>query len=57
MYFDIIKRVKWQSFIDTQKKVSGENKPKDITVQRDTLGLLAAKTTKKNRALDIDKAI
>eukprot|EP00794_Sanderia_malayensis_P020780 gene20780-biopygen14596 len=37
--------------------MSGKSKSKEITVQRDILGLLAAKSTEKNAAIDIDKAL
>lgn len=59
LYFSPIKRVEWKSFTDVSKKlkVSTKGKSKEITVQRDILGILAAKSQQQNAAINIDKAL
>ena len=46
LFFDPIKRSPWKSFSDTERKtkVTKKTESKDIKVQRDILGLLAAKS-------------
>ena len=58
-FFSPIKRVQWKSFTDASKKlkVSAKGKSREITVQRDILGLLAAKFQQQNAAINIDKAL
>ena len=58
-FFSPIKRVQWKSFTDASKKlkVSAKGKSREITVQRDILGLLAAKSQQQNAAINIDKAL
>ena len=51
-YFSPIKRVEWKSFTDVSKlKISAKGKSKEITVQRDILGILAAKSQQHNAAI------
>ena len=59
LYFSPIKRVEWKSFIDVSKKlkISAKGKSKEITVQRDILGILAAKSQQHNATINIDKAL
>ncbi|XP_046854152.1 uncharacterized protein LOC124447292 [Xenia sp. Carnegie-2017] len=59
LYFSPIKRVEWKSFTDVSKKlkVSTKGKSKEITVQRDILGILAAMSQQQNAAINIDKAL
>ena len=56
--FDPIKRAAWKSFGDTgrEMKVTSKDKSKDIMVQRDILGLLAAKSQQRNATVNIDAA-
>ena len=58
-FFSPIKRVQWKNFTDASKKlkVSAKGKSREITVQRDILGLLAAKSQQQNAAVNIDKAL
>jgi hypothetical protein len=58
-FFSPIKRVQWKSFTDASKKqkVSAKGKSREITVQRDILGLLAAKSQQQNAPINIDKAL
>ena len=59
LYFSPIKPVEWKSFTDVRKelKISAKGKSKEITVQRDILGILAAKSQQHNAAINIDKAL
>ena len=59
LYFSPIKRVEWKSFTDVIKKlkISAKGKSKEITVQWDILGILAAKSQQHNAAINIDKAL
>ena len=59
MLFDPIKRAPWQGFNNAKKtaKVRAKGKTRDVSVQRDILGLLMAKASKENAAIDIDKAL
>ena len=59
LYFSPIKRVEWKSFTDVSKKlkISAKGKSKEITVQRDILVILAAKSQQHNAAINIDKAL
>ena len=54
-----IKQVQCKSFTDASKKlkVSAKGKSREITVQRDILGLLAAKSQQQNAAINIDKGL
>jgi len=59
-FFNPISRVPWRSFQDNLKKTtvkSAAGKTKDVTVQRDILGLLAGKSCKENMSVDLDKAL
>ena len=58
-FFSPIKQVQWKSFTDASKKlkVSAKGKSREITVQRDILGLVAAKSQQQNAAINIDKAL
>ena len=57
--FDPIKRAAWKSFADTGRKmkVTSKDKLKEIMVQRDILGLLAAKSQKRKVTVNIDAAL
>ena len=46
LYFSPIKRVEWKNFTDVRKKlkVTTKGKFKEMTVKRDILGILAAKS-------------
>ena len=59
MYFSPIKRVQWKGFTSVGKKVriSAGGKSKEVTAQRDILGLLAAKSQQHDAAINIDKAL
>ena len=59
LVLDPIKRTEWKSFSDLNKKVkvTAKDKSKDIVVQRDILGLLAAKSHQQNPAINIDQAL
>ena len=50
---------KWHGFNDSSKKVKGkiDGKIRDISIQKDILGLLAAKSDKTKSAIDIKKAL
>ena len=59
MYFSPISRVQWKGFTSVGKKVriSTGGKSKEVTAQRDILGLLAAKSQQHDAATNIDKAL
>lgn len=59
IFFDPIKRAPWKSFTDTKKKskVNTKRQTKDVAVQRDILGLLAASSQKNNESVNIDEAL
>ena len=59
LFFDPIKRALWKSFADTgrRKKISANGKAKEIIVQRNVLGLLAAKSLQQKAPVDIDAAL
>ena len=58
-FFDPIKRVEWKGFATVEKKtkVTSKGKSRDVTVQRDILGLLIATSFKEQSLIDIDKAL
>ncbi|KAK6175905.1 hypothetical protein SNE40_014281 [Patella caerulea] len=59
-FFDPIARVPWKSFQDgvTKSKVkSGNGKVKDIALQRDILGILAAKSAELEKPIDFQTAL
>ena len=59
LFFSPIKRVKWKGFTNASKnvKVTTGGRSKEITAQRDILGLLAAKSQQCDAAINIDKAL
>ena len=59
LFFDQVKRIEWKGFLSLNKKVkvSSKGKSKDVAVQRDILGLLAAKSHQQNAAINIDCAL
>ena len=59
LFFDPIKRSSWKSFTDTERKtkVTTKTETKDIKVQRDILGLLAAKSQEQKASVNIDEAL
>ena len=59
LFFDQVKRIEWKGFLSLNKKVkvSSKAKSKDVAVQRDILGLLAAKSHQQNAAINIDRAL
>lgn len=58
-FFDPVKRVPWRGFsgVARSTKVSAKGKSKEVTVQRDILGLLMAISHKENSPIDFDKAL
>jgi hypothetical protein len=58
-FFDPVKRVPWKGFsgVARSTKVSAKDKSKEVTVQRDILGLLMAISHRENSPIDIDKAL
>lgn len=59
-YFDPISRVPWKSFRDgaAKSKVRSKNgKVKDIALQRDILGILAARSTEVEKPIDFKTAL
>ena len=58
-FFDPIKRVEWKGFdsADKETKVTSRGKSRDVTVQRDILGLLIATSFKEQSLIGIDKAL
>lgn len=59
-FFDPIARAPWSSFQDNTRKTtlqSARGKIKNIAVQRDILGILAAKSSEENMAVNFDKAL
>lgn len=58
-FFDPIKRVPWRDFGNNERKtkVTAKGKSKDVTVQRDILGILVATSYKEKSMIDIDKAL
>lgn len=59
LLFDPIKRAAWKSFADSgcKMKVTSKAKSKEIMVQRDILGLLAAKSQQRKATVNIDAAL
>ena len=59
LFFDPMKRSPWKSFTDTERKtkVTKKIESKDIKVQQDILGLLAAKSQEQKASVNIDKAL
>ena len=59
IFFDPIKRTEWKSFSDLNKKVkvAAKDKSKNIVVQLDILGLLAAKSHQQNAAIIADSSL
>ena len=59
IYFSPISRVEWKSFTSVGKKVriSASGKFKEVTAQRDILGLLATKSQQHDAAINTDKAL
>ena len=59
LLFDPIKRAAWKSFADSGRKVkvTSKAKSKEIMVQRDISGLLAAKSQQRNATVNIDAAL
>ena len=58
-FFNPIKRAPWHGFQNVDKKVSinAKGKTRDLSVQRDILGVLMAESYKENTFIDIDKAL
>ena len=58
-FFDPIKREEWKGFDSAEKKtkVTGKSKSRDVTVQREILGLLIATSFKEQSLIDIDNAL
>ena len=58
-FYDRIPRVAWNSFNSkgTKSTIKIGGKVKNVTVQRDILGFLAAKSSKDQEPVDIDKAL
>ena len=59
-FFDPISRVPWRSFQDNIKRTTLQNargQVKNVAVQRDILGILAAKSSEENMPVNIDKAL
>ena len=58
-FFDPITRVPWKGFCNAKKKakITAKGKTKDVTVQRDILGLLMAVSSKEGAVVDLDKAL
>eukprot|EP00795_Rhopilema_esculentum_P007270 gene7270-12957_t len=61
LFFDPIKRAPWKSITDQSLKskvrLKSEEKERDVTVQRDILGLLATKSQEAQTSVDINKAL
>ena len=59
-FFDPISRLPWRSFQDNIKRTTLQNargQMKNVAVQRDILGILAAKSSEENMPVNIDKAL
>ena len=56
-FFDPITRVPWKGFYNAKKKakITAKGKTKDVAVERDTLGLLMALSSKAGAVVDLDK--
>ena len=59
LFFDPITRARWKGFVDTGRKakLTRKNESKDIKVQRDILGLLAAKSQQQRASVNIHEAL
>ena len=58
LFFDPITRAPWKGFVDTGCKAKlRKNESKDIKVQRDILGLLAAKSQQQRASVNTDEAL
>lgn len=59
-FFDPIPRSLWRSFQDSNKRTtlqSARGQIKNVAVQRDILGVLAAKSSEENMPVNLDKAL
>ena len=59
LFFGPVTRAPWKGFVDTGRKakLTRTNESKDIKVQRDILGLLAAKSQQQTASVNIDEAL
>ena len=59
LFFDPITQAPWKGLVDTGRKakLTRKNESKDIKIQRDILGLLAAKSQQQRASVNIDEAL